>query len=59
MNPQTRTPCEKFSRAMGYYRPVDNFNIGKRAEFEERNTFKECNCLTTGVRHQELLKKAA
>jgi hypothetical protein len=59
MNPTTRTPCEKFSRAMGYYRPVTNFNIGKRAEFEERNTFKECNCLTTGARHQDLLKKAA
>lgn len=26
---------------MGYIRPVDNFNIGKRAEFEERKTFKE------------------
>ena len=58
-NTQTRQKCEKFSRAMGYYRPVDNFNFGKRAEFEERNTFKECNCLTTGARHQELLKKAA
>lgn len=36
-----RQKCEVFSRAMGYYRPVDNFNIGKRQEFEERNTFKE------------------
>ena len=26
---------------MGYIRPISNFNIGKRAEFEERNTFKE------------------
>lgn len=59
MAQQARTPCEKFSRAMGYYRPVDNFNIGKRAEFEERNTFKECNCLTTGARHAELLRRAA
>lgn len=51
-----RQPVEKFSRAMGYYRPVENFNIGKTQEFNERNTFKECNCLTTGARHQELLK---
>ena len=36
-----RQKCETFSRSMGYIRPVDNFNIGKRAEFEERNTFKE------------------
>ena len=33
--------CEVFSRSMGYIRPVSNFNIGKKAEFEERNTFKE------------------
>ena len=36
-----RQKCETFSRSMGYIRPVDNFNIGKRAEFEERKTFKE------------------
>ena len=54
-----RTPCEVFSRSMGYIRPIKNFNTGKYAEFCERNTFKECNCLTTGARHQELMKKAA
>lgn len=59
MNPQTRTPCEKFSRAMGYIRPVSNFNKGKTSEFNERKTFTEANCLTTGARHSELLKKAA
>lgn len=37
----TKQKCKVFSRAMGYIRPVDNFNEGKRAEFEERNTFKE------------------
>ena len=36
-----RQKCEVFSRSMGYIRPVDNFNIGKRSEFEERKTFKE------------------
>lgn len=41
----TRTKCEVFSRSMGFIRPVDNFNIGKRAEFEERKTFTESNCL--------------
>lgn len=38
---QKRTKCETFSRSMGYIRPINNFNIGKRAEFEERKTFKE------------------
>lgn len=53
-----RTRCETFSRSMGYIRPVSNFNIGKYQEFTERNTFKEENALSTGERHQELLKVA-
>lgn len=40
-----RQKAEVFSRSMGYIRPVDNFNIGKRAEFEERKTFTEANSL--------------
>jgi len=59
MNPETRTPCETFSRSMGYIRPVKNFNIGKFAEFCERRTFTESNALSTGARHEELMKKAA
>lgn len=55
----SRTKCEVFSRSMGFIRPIANFNIGKYSEFNERNTFKEANCLTTGDRHLELLKKAA
>lgn len=49
-----RQKCETFSRAMGYIRPVDNFNIGKRAEFEERKTFKE-NIIFSTI--NKLLKK--
>jgi len=41
----TRQKCEVFSRSMGYIRPIQNFNIGKRAEFEERKTFVEHLCL--------------
>ena len=52
----TRQKCEKFSRAMGYVRPVDNFNTGKRAEYEERKTFKE-NIIFSSIR--KLLKKKA
>lgn len=54
-----RTPCEVFSRSMGFIRPVSNFNIGKYSEFCERKTFTEANSLTTGQRHCELMKKAA
>lgn len=54
-----RTPCEIFSRSMGFIRPVSNFNIGKYSEFCERKTFTEANSLSAGQRHCELMKKAA
>jgi hypothetical protein len=44
---------------MGYIRPIQHYNVGKRAEFEERNTFKESFALSAGTRHSELLKIAA
>lgn len=44
-----RQECEVFSRSMGYIRPVSNFNIGKRAEFEERKVFGEEKALKKGV----------
>lgn len=40
-----RTKTSVWSRSMGYIRPISNFNIGKRTEFEERKTFTEKNCL--------------
>ena len=49
-----RQKCETFSRSMGYIRPINNFIIGKRAEFEERKTFKE-NIIFSSLR--KLLKK--
>lgn len=54
-----RTPCEVFSRSMGFIRPVSNFNVGKYQEFQDRNTFKEKFALTAGVRHEELMKDKA
>ena len=54
MMTKKRQKCETFSRSMGFIRPIDNFNIGKRAEFEERKTFKE-NIIFASLR--KLLKK--
>lgn len=31
---------EVFSRVCGYYRPVENWNAGKREEFKERRPFR-------------------
>lgn len=49
-----RQECEVFSRSMGYIRPVSNFNIGKRSEYEERKTFKE-NIMFSSIK--KLFKK--
>lgn len=38
---EERQPCEIWVRVMGYYRSVDNFNIGKKQEFKDRVYFSE------------------
>ena len=49
-----RMKTSVISRSMGFLRPISNFNIGKRAEFEERKTFKE-NIIFASLK--KLLKK--
>lgn len=34
-----RQPCEVWTRVMGYYRPVDQYNIGKKQEYADRQCF--------------------
>jgi anaerobic ribonucleoside-triphosphate reductase len=36
MNKLLQIPCEIYSRVVGYYRPVNQWNKGKQAEFEDR-----------------------
>jgi anaerobic ribonucleoside-triphosphate reductase len=43
-----RTPCEVWTRVMGYHRPVSQFNEGKKSEHRERQSFREER--TRGVR---------
>jgi hypothetical protein len=33
--------CEVYSRVVGYLRPVQQWNEGKKAEFHDRKVFKE------------------
>lgn len=35
-----RTKCERYSRIVGYLRPLDQWNEGKQAEWEERKLFR-------------------
>ena len=37
--------CEVYSRIVGYLRPVDQWNDGKQAEFNDRKIFKENNLI--------------
>ncbi len=32
-------PCEVYTRVVGYLRPVQQFNIGKKEEYKARRTF--------------------
>jgi hypothetical protein len=34
-----RVPCEVYSRIVGYLRPVQNWHVGKRQEYQERKKF--------------------
>ena len=36
-----RQPCEVWTRVMGYFRPMSEFNIGKKSEYAERVCFSE------------------
>ncbi len=36
-----RQKCEVWTRVMGYYRPVSQFNAGKKSEHKERLPFSQ------------------
>ncbi len=38
---EERQRCEVWTRVMGYYRPVSQFNLGKKSEHKERVHFRE------------------
>lgn len=51
--------CEVWTRVMGYFRPVQSFNIGKKGEYAERVSFSESAATTHGELHSRLREKAA
>ncbi len=45
-NSEKRTKCIVYTRVMGYHRPIESFNIGKKGEHKQRVKFLESkNCL--------------
>lgn len=45
-----KVPCEVYSRIVGYFRPVQNWNEGKKQEFEDRKVFRPASQDGSGVR---------
>lgn len=41
---EQRTKCLVYTRVMGYHRPVESFNIGKKGEHKQRKHFSEHRC---------------
>lgn len=39
-----RTRCITYTRVMGYARPIESFNMGKKGEHKERVMFVEGHC---------------
>lgn len=45
-NSDKRTKCIVYTRVMGYHRPIESFNIGKKGEHNQRVKFTESkSCL--------------
>ncbi|HMR83175.1 MAG TPA: anaerobic ribonucleoside-triphosphate reductase [Niabella sp.] len=40
-NEDKRTKCMVYTRVMGYHRPVESFNIGKKGEHKQRVFFSK------------------
>lgn len=45
---EERQPCEVWTRVMGYFRPVSEFNKGKKSEFYSRVCFSESKAVCGG-----------
>ena len=39
-----RTKCTVYTRVMGYHRPTESLNIGKKGEHNDRKHFTERKC---------------
>lgn len=51
-----RTKCEVWSRVMGYFRPVQSWNRGKKSEYGDRVNYLEPSQLNEKVNCQEAVE---
>ncbi|HOA08011.1 MAG TPA: anaerobic ribonucleoside-triphosphate reductase [Spirochaetota bacterium] len=50
-----RVPAEVYSRVVGYFRPVEQWNDGKKEEFKDRRTFNPEE-INARVREESLVR---
>lgn len=50
-NESKRTKCLVYTRVMGYHRPIESFNIGKKGEHKQRIHYTETN----EIRHNQAI----
>lgn len=48
-NESKRTKCMVYTRVMGYHRPVESFNLGKKGEHKGRKKFCEARVETANL----------
>jgi len=53
MAEKKRIPCEVYSRIVGYFRPVRNWNKGKQAEFADRKVYRVTEETETATAHAD------
>jgi ribonucleoside-triphosphate reductase (formate) len=45
--PTKKIPCEIYSRVVGYYQPVNQWNKAKQAEFKDRHIYDPTELVKT------------
>jgi ribonucleoside-triphosphate reductase len=50
-------PTEIYSRVAGYFRPLNQWNKGKKSEFKDRKTYDLGNSITTIAKHNKPSKE--
>ncbi len=53
--PTCKAECEVYSRVVGYFRPVSQWNLGKKEEFKKRRTF---NVASESIRMGNILNRS-
>jgi ribonucleoside-triphosphate reductase len=51
--------CEVYSRIVGYFRPVGNWNIGKKEEFKQRLEFDNDKALVNEFAKESVIEEVS